>query len=159
VVEELALALVILLVTAFAFAVVGMFYSSLARTTLVSTVLTYATALLATVGLPMLLFISAVLLVDPFIYGYGSSPLSWVWEAVLMYLVLFLAGLSPISAAVLTEVFLEQEDAVLYFWYDVGSAHRIPLPSTWIVFTVIYLALALLLLLVTVLRVRQQERR
>jgi ABC-2 type transport system permease protein len=158
VVEELALALVILLVTAFAFAVVGMFYSSLAHTTLVSTVLTYATALLATVGLPMLLFISAVLLVDPFIYGYGSSTLSWVWEAVLMYLVLFLAGLSPISAAVLTEVFLEQEDAVLYFWYDVGSAHRIPLPSTWIVFTVIYLALALLLLLVTVLRVRQQER-
>jgi hypothetical protein len=105
-----------------------------------------------------LLLISAAMLVEPFMYSYSSTTLSWVWEAVLMYLVLFLAGLSPISAAVLTEVFLEEEGAILYFWYDVGSAHRIPLPSTWIVYTVLYLALALLLLLVTVLRVRQQER-
>ena len=158
VVEELALALVILLVTAFTFAVIGMFFSSLVRTTLVSTVLTYATALLATVGLPVLLLISATVLIDPIMYGYGSSTSSWVLEAVLMYLVIFLAGLSPISAAVLTEVFLEEENAVLYFWYDVGSTHRIPLPSAWIVFTVIYTGVALLLLLVTVLRVRQQER-
>ena len=159
VVEELALALVILLVTAFAFAAMGIFFSSLARTTLVSTVLTYATALLVTVGLPVLLFISATLLIEPFLYGYGSSTPSWFWEAVLMYLVIFLAGLGPISAAVGTEVILEAENAVLYFWQDLDSTHRILVPSTWIIYTVIYLALALVLLPVAVLRVRRQETR
>jgi len=159
VVEELALALVVLLVTACAFATIGMFFSSLVRTTLVSTVLTYATALLTTIGLPVLLFILAALLVDPIIYGYGSSPLSWVLEASLMYLAIFLASLSPISTAILTELFLEEENAILYFWYDIDATHRIPLPSAWIVYTLVYTGVTLVLLLVTVLRVRQQETR
>jgi ABC-2 type transport system permease protein len=157
VVEELVLALIILLVTAFTFAVIGIFFSSLARTTLVSTVLTYAAALLTTVGVPVLLLAS--LLIEPLLYGYGSSTPSWIWEAALMYLLFFFAGTSPISAAVLTEVFLMEEDAVLYFWYELDSTHRILIPSAWIVYTVIYLALALVMLLVAVLRVRRQETR
>jgi len=159
IVEELALALIILLVTAFAFAAVGIFFSSLARTTLVSTVLTYATTLLVTIGIPVLLVIFASLLVDPISYGHSSSTPSWILEAVLMYSGLLLASLSPISTAVLAEVILGEESAILYFWYDLDSTHRIPIPSTWIVYTVIYLALALVLLLVAVLRVRRQEAR
>jgi ABC-2 type transport system permease protein len=158
-VEELALALILLLVTAFAFAVIGLFFSAFARTTLVSTVLTYATALLMVIGLPVLMLLFAALLLDPLIYGYGSSSMSWVVEAGLMYLALFLASLSPISAAVVTEMFLLEEDAILYYWQDVGSSHMIPVPSAWIVFTVVHLGLALVLLLVTVLRVRGQETR
>jgi ABC-2 type transport system permease protein len=157
VVEELVLALIILLVTAFTFAVIGIFFSSLARTTLVSTVLTYAAALLTTVGVPVLLLAS--LLIEPLLYGYGSSTPSWIWEAALMYLLFFFAGTSPISAAVLTEVFLMEEDAALYFWYELDSTHRILIPSAWIVYTVIYLAVALVMLLVAVLRVRRQETR
>ena len=76
-----------------------------------------------------------------------------------MYLVFFLAGISPISAAVLTEVTLEQENAIFYFWYDLDSTHRILIPSTWTVYTALYLALALVLLLVAVLKVRRQETR
>ena len=159
VVEELVLALIILLVTAFTFAVIGIFFSSLARTTLVSTVLTYAAALLTTVGVPVLLLVFSSLLIDPLLYGYGSSTPPWIWEAALMYLLFFFAGTSPISAAVLTEVFLMEEDAALYFWYELDSTHRILIPSAWIVYTVIYLALALVMLLVAVLRVRRQETR
>lgn len=76
-----------------------------------------------------------------------------------MYLLFFFAGTSPVSAAVLTEVFLMEEDAVLYFWHELDSTHRILIPSAWIVYTVIYLALALVMLLVAVLRVRRQETR
>ena len=158
VVEELGLALAILLVTTFFFAAVGLFFSSLVRTTLVSTVLTYATALLLTVGLPVLLLIFAAALIDPLMYGYGSSTPSWVMQAVLMYLGVFLASLSPISTAVLTEIFLE-ENAVLYLWQDLDSTHRVPIPSAWIVYTVIYVGLALVLLLLAVLRVKRQARR
>ncbi|MEE9616420.1 MAG: ABC transporter permease subunit [Anaerolineae bacterium] len=158
VVEELVLALVVLLVTAFAFAAIGIFFSSLVRTTLASTVLTYATALLTTVGLPILLAISAVLL-DPFAYGYGSSGPSWVVQAVMSYALYLTAGLSPITAAIFTELTLEEESTIWFFWQSVGSGRRILIPSAWIVYTVFYLALALVLLLVAVLRVRRQESR
>ena len=156
VVEELGMALVLLLVTAFAFATIGLFFSSLARTTLVSTVLTYATALLTTIGLPLLLFM-LVLLLDPVLMGYGSSSPSWIVEAGLMYGAIFLSSLSPLATAVVTKIFLEEENAILYYWYEIDSAHRIPVPSAWIVYAVFYVGLALALLLATVLRVRLQE--
>jgi ABC-2 type transport system permease protein len=158
VVEELALALVILLVTAFAFAAAGLCFSSLARTTLVSTVLTYAAALLATVGLPMLLLLFAVALTDSFTSGFGASSPPWTLQAALMYALHLTAGLSPVTAAIFTEVALEEESAVWYFWQDIDATHRVPIPSAWIVYTAVYLALALVLLLVTVRRVRKNEQ-
>ncbi len=156
VVGELVVALIVLLVTAFAFAAIGILFSSFARTTLVSTVLSYVTALMLTVGLPVLMLIS-VALVDSFMYDF--DPPTWIAEAALMYLLFFLVSLSPISAAVVTEIMLEEENAILYFWYNIDSTHSIPIPSSWIIYTLVYLALALVLLLITVLRVHQQERR
>jgi ABC-type transport system involved in multi-copper enzyme maturation permease subunit len=156
VVEQLALALVILLVTALAFAAIGLFSSSLVRTTRASTGLAYATTVLTTVGLPVLLSISAALM-GPSVYGFGTSTPSWVVQAILAYLLYLTAGLSPITAAVFTQIALEEENAIWFFWMDVDPTHRIPIPSAWIVYTLIYLALALLLLLLTVLRVRRQE--
>lgn len=164
VVEELGLALILLLVTAFAFATIGLLFSSIMRTTLVSTVLTYAVALLLTIGLPVLVLIIFVLLVEPLSYATTTS-IPWIWEAVLMYALIFVASLSPISAAVVTEVFLLEQDAILYFWTDVGymfgsgPAHHIPLPSPWVLYALIYLVLGMLFLLVAMLRVRQQEKR
>ncbi|MDY7075642.1 MAG: hypothetical protein SXV54_01830 [Chloroflexota bacterium] len=154
--EELAIALVILLVTAIGFAAIGIFFSSLVRTTLVSTVLAYVTALLLTVGLPMLMLISIGLLGS---FSYNFDPPTWIIEAALMYLVYLVVGLSPISAAIGTEIVLEEENALLYFWHRIDSTHSIPVPSFWIVYTLAYLTLALVLLLITILRVRQQEKR
>lgn len=158
VVEELVLAVVVLLVTAFAFSVLGLFFSSLARSTRVSTTLTYVTTLLTTIGSPVLLVIYAVAF-DPYVYGYGPSPPSWVVQVILAYALYLGAGLSPITAAIFTEMALEEESAVWFFWMDVDSSHRILIPSAWIVYTVVYLGLALVLLLVAVLRVRRQARR
>ncbi len=161
--EELALALIILLMTAFAFASLGLFFSSFSRTTLVSTVLTYTTSLMVTIGLPVLLLIFVAALIDPIMYGYGSYEPSWMVEVLVIYLAVFVASLSPISAAVLTEIFLEEEDALLYFWYDLNVSAspitRIPLPSSWIVYTAACLLIGLLLLLITMLRVRRRARR
>lgn len=155
VVGELAAALVLLLVTAFAFAVIGMLFSAFLRSTLASTVLSYVTALMLTVGLPVLMLIS-VALVESFWYDF--DPSTWIVEAALMYLIYFGVSLSPISAAVATEIMLEEENALLYFWYDIDPTHRIPIPSSWTIYTVVYLVLALVLLLITVLRVRLQEQ-
>ncbi|MFQ6102351.1 MAG: ABC transporter permease [Anaerolineae bacterium] len=158
VVEELVLAVIVLLVTAFAFSAIGLFFSSLTRSTRASTTLTYVATLLTTIGLPVLLVISSVAL-DPYMYSYGPSPRSWVVQAILTYTLYLAAGLSPITAAIFAEMALEQENAVWFFWMDVGSSHRILIPSAWIVYTIAYLGLALVLLLVAVLRVRRQARR
>jgi ABC-type transport system involved in multi-copper enzyme maturation permease subunit len=167
IVEELGLALVILLVTAFFFAAAGLFFSSIVRTTLASTVLTYATALLATVGLPLLVVIFAAVATSPAVYGYGLSVEPWVLEAVLAYGGIVLTGLSPITAAVRTEEFLLEQNALLYYWQDLdyvysggkSLSHRILVPSPWIVYTVIYVGLGLVLALMSVQRVRRQARR
>ncbi|MBN1812100.1 MAG: ABC transporter permease subunit [Anaerolineae bacterium] len=163
-VEELALALVILLVGAFFFAAMGLFFSSIMRSTLASTILSYVVALLGTVGLPILLLIFATMF-SPMIYGIGSSPTSWMVEAATMYGIILFSGLSPISAAVLTEVFLLDEDALFYFWYDIysgmgggSSPHAIPIPSPWTIYVLIYMAVALILLLITILQVRRQAK-
>jgi hypothetical protein len=156
VVEELALALIILLVTALAFAAVGLFFSSWLRTTLASTVLTYGTAVAAMVGLPALLVLSSAL-IGPWMYGSGSPPSSWVVQAVLNYGLYLGVGLSPVTAAVLTETTLQDQNTIWFFWRDIDATHRILIPSAWIVYTVVYVALALVLLLLAVLRVRRQE--
>jgi ABC-type transport system involved in multi-copper enzyme maturation permease subunit len=155
VIGELAAALALLLVTAFAFAVIGMLFSAFLRSTLASTVLSYVTALMLTVGLPVLMLISAALVES---FWYDFDPSIWIVEAALMYLLYFGVSLSPISAAIATEIMLEEENALLYFWYDIDPTHRIPIPSSWIIYTGVYLALALVLLLITVLRVRLQEQ-
>jgi len=156
VVEELAVALVMLLVTALAFAVIGLLFSSFLRTTLSSTVSAYIVALMLTVGLPVLMLI-LLALVDSFMYDFDSA--FWIVEAGLMYLAFFLVSLSPVSAAIATEIVLENENSILYFWYDVDRTHRILIPSFWIIYALVYLALSLVLLLITVLRVRRQARR
>jgi ABC-2 type transport system permease protein len=156
IVEELAVALVILLVTALTFAAIGILFSAFARTVLVSTVLSYVTSLLLTIGLPVLMLIG-VGLIDAVWYDF--DPPGWIVEALLIYLGFFIIGLSPISAAVVTEVMLEENGTILYFWSQIDASHRVLVPSPWIIYTVIYLVLAMVLLLVAVLRVRVQEKK
>ncbi len=154
VIEELAVALILLLVTAFAFAAIGMMFSAFARTTLVSTVLTYIFALILTIGLPLFMLVG-IGVIDALWYDY--DPPTWIIEAMFTYLVYFIVSLSPISAAIGTEIMLEEENSILYFWHVINSRHSIPIPSFWITYVIIYVLIALVLLLVTVLKVRRQE--
>lgn len=154
-VEELGLALIVLLVTALLFGTIGLLLSSLLRSTLAATVLVYAVALLLMIGLPVVMLIFLALM-DPILYGY-SSDLSFLAEAALFYLFYFLVNLSPLGTAIATEVVLIEEGSAWFFWMDLSSTHRIPVPSGWIVFVLIYLFLCAIMLLLTVLRVRRQE--
>ncbi|HET90499.1 MAG TPA: hypothetical protein ENN99_07155 [Chloroflexi bacterium] len=154
VIEELAIALVILLVTALLFAVIGLLFSAFLRSTLAATVLAYIVALLLTIGLPVLMLIS-IGIVDTMMYN--IDPTRWMWKALLMYVIFLLLSLSPISAAVATEVFLRDDNVIFLYWYDTGSTHRIPILSPWITHSLIYLGVALVLLLIIILRVRRQE--
>ena len=158
---ELVLALVILLVAAVFFAAVGLLFSSLVRSTLAATILSYVVALLGTIGLPILLLLFGTMLVSV-VFSVSSSTPSWLAEVITVYATVLLSSLSPISTAVVTEVFLLENDALFYFWQDISYVsapwHRIIVPSPWIIYVLIYLFFALLMLLIATLQVRRQAR-
>ncbi|MBN1179949.1 MAG: ABC transporter permease subunit [Anaerolineae bacterium] len=164
--EDLILALVVTVVTAFSFAVIGLFFSAIMKSTLSATVLSYGMALLITVGLPIILLFTFGVLGEPLIFGYSSNPVPLIVRTLLFYTVYVLANLSPVVAAVITKVVLINESAIWVFWLDIGSTYsstaptaatKIPVPSGWVVYTLIYLSLALILLVTTTHIVRRQE--
>jgi ABC-2 type transport system permease protein len=157
---ELVLALVILLVAAVFFAAVGLLFSSLMRSTLAATILSYVVALLGTIGLPILLLLFGTMLVSA-VFAVSSTP-SWVGQVATIYATVLLSSLSPISTAVVTEVFLLENDALFYFWQDISYTsapwHSILVPSPWMIYVLVYLFFALLMLLIAVLQVRRQAK-
>jgi ABC-type transport system involved in multi-copper enzyme maturation permease subunit len=166
VLEELLVALLILLVTALAFGVIGLFFSSLVRTTLAATLLTYGTALLTTVVLPVVLFFVFLLIGEPIISGYSSVQPPALVQAILFYTIYSLGNLSPLTTAVISKVILVEESSLWYFTMPLSSGPSlspspsiIPVPSGWIVYVVFYLLLSLVLVGVTVLRIKRQEVR
>ncbi|MCX7682960.1 MAG: ABC transporter permease [Anaerolineae bacterium] len=162
-VEEFILVLVFLAVTTLFFATLGLFFSSLVRTTRASTVLSNVTALLLTVGLPVLMLILVALTAPNVTSSWltDDSSLSWRSEVILACLVVFVASLSPLSTAVATKLILE-DNAIFYFWYELTASstpiQRIPLPSPWIIYVVLWTATAFILLAITIARVRRPER-
>lgn len=155
VIEELALALLILVVTILAFSAMGLFFSAFSRTTRRATGLAYATALMATVVLPILLVIVAAVSGALMFTGGGSAP-SWGVQAALVYLLYLGAGLSPVATAVLTQALLDEHNTVWLYWMDLADGHRIPIPSPWIAYTILYIGLTVVLLALAARRVSDE---
>lgn len=163
---EFILALVLLSVTVLLFASVGLFFSSLVRTTRAATVLSNVTALMITIGLPILMLILATSVIfsvfSPTISGSSKDAnIDWRAEAITVYLGALFVSLTPLSAAAVTKVMLEQGSSAFYFWYDLISAPaplRIPVPAPWIIYTILSLITSEILLSIAVARVRRQEK-
>jgi ABC-type transport system involved in multi-copper enzyme maturation permease subunit len=155
-VAEIVLALLILLVAAIGFATLGMFLSSVARSTLAATVLTYVTILVITVVLPLATGALALVVGEPLVSGYGTYQPPMAILAALGYLVVLISALSPFTAAIGTELLLVEEQTAWSYWQSMDASQRILIPSPWIVFLVIYLVVSAVLLASSIARVGQQ---
>ncbi len=152
--EEVLIASVLLVATAFLFGTSGVFFSSFMRRTLASTVLTYAFALLATLGLPLILL--AILPLNSFLF-YNATP-GPITQA-MMYLGFWaLLSTNPIGTAIATEILLVEEHTVLLFNAPLSNGVSLPLLSPWIPFTVFCFVLGVLMVLLSILAVRRAER-
>ena len=153
---EIGLALLILVVSAVASAILGLFFSSVARSTLNATVMTYGTALFVNAVLP-LATVGVVLVLGESIFGRsGASPPPPAVQVALVYAALLIISISPLAAAIGTEVLFLQENSMLYYWQSLESSYRVLVPSPWIVLLVIYVVVSALLLRATVVRVGRQ---
>ncbi len=149
---EVLLSVELLLVTAVAYAVIGLYFSSVTQRTLGASVVTYVIVLLITIALPLaalalLSFIGALMFA-------ASNPLL---EALILYGFGLLACTNPIATAVLTEVVLLQNNSAFYFTQSLSNGTSLPLVSPWVIYTILYLIISLVMVLLTVRRVRRIE--
>lgn len=151
--EEVIIASVILAVTALAFGSVGVFFSSLMKRTLGASVLTYAFALLSTMGLPLLM-LTFVPLIDLVVY---SRVGTWT-EAALLYGLGLLVSLNPIATAGVTEFVLIDKHTAFFFTQTLTNGVTVPLISPWIVYTFFYLLISLVSILLSIRLVRRVEQ-
>jgi ABC-type transport system involved in multi-copper enzyme maturation permease subunit len=153
---ELFLSQVIVLVGAVVFALWGLYASARMRTTLSSSVVTFAGALFVTAGIPVIVGLFAMIL-SPFFAG--AAILSWQIEAALMYVLMFLASINLPATLIVSDFVLVEEGSLWYFNSVVGGAsgtsHTIWLFSPWPLFLILYSLLAVILFWATVRRVQK----
>ena len=154
-IEEVLISLAVLLATAVGFGSVGIFFSAIMQRTLGASVLTYAVALFATLGLPLLLLI-ALPLFDSFFFS-ANSP-SVVLEGILIYFFYILISLNPLATVIATEYVLVEEQTAFFFSYPMNSSSAsLPLASPWLIYVVVYLMLSLVLVWLAVRVVRRVQ--
>ncbi|MBZ0292981.1 MAG: hypothetical protein K8L99_10505 [Anaerolineae bacterium] len=157
--SELVLAFVILMVTAITLGTVGIFFSAITPRTLSASVRSYTVALAVTFGVPVLaslpLLNAFVNAVSGFGTGITGSP---VLEAIFIYISLILVSLNPITTALVTQQLLAERQ-IAGFWGQILSSNgsTIPLVSPWISFSILYLVIATVLVVLAVRRMRRVE--
>lgn len=155
--EELVIATLLLMVNAFVFACLGLFFSAIMRRTLGATVLTYGFALALTGGLPILLM---VLL--PALSLFGSLNLGVIAQAIVLVILWVFICTNPIATMVASELILVEEQSLLGFSIPLSSSSlgtfNLPLPSPWWVFIILFTLLGLVLLQIAIVRVNRTER-
>lgn len=150
---ELLLTESLILVSAVAFALLGLFFSAFMRSTLAASVITFATALALTLGLPAAAMI-VVPIVGAMVSGPATTPLT---EVVLVYLGLSLATTNLPATIIISEVLLIQEDA-LFLTTETIAGYTVYLFSPWTIYLVLYILLSFFLYLGAVRHVRRIPR-
>lgn len=154
---EVILAFVILAVTSITLGAVGLYFSARTPRTLTANVMTYGTALVITIGVPLVAWVVSYILA-PWLNANGFASLPFPVQAAATYLLLFIYSTNPLMTAFLTREFLLNNQAVGVFqqqFITTSGNYTLTLVSPWIIFTVLYLLLALVLLVLTVRRVRR----
>jgi ABC-type transport system involved in multi-copper enzyme maturation permease subunit len=152
-VVEVLLSFELLIVTAIGYGAVGIFFSTSTRRTLSASVLTYIFALFITVVMPLgVLFFYSIASV--WMLSSTSNP---IMEALSLIMMGLLSCTNPVAAAILTETTIQQYNSAFFFTQTLSNGMPIPLVSPWIVYTLIYGLGTLLLVILSVRRVRRVD--
>ena len=152
--QEVLIASLLLVATAFLFGTSGIFFSSLMRRTLGSTVLTYAFALMATLGLPLIL----VALVPLSSIVFNNAAPGPALETALIVVFGLLIATNPIATAVTTEIILVNEQSAFYFTIPLSNGANLPLISPWLPFIIFCFVAGSIMTIASIAAVRRSER-
>lgn len=153
--SEIAVALLILLVTAVAFCAVGIFYSTLTRRTLAATVLSYGFAIFMVFGIPMLMLLA--LFIFGAVFSGSFDRMQPVTVAILAAIVWLLIAVSPLATVIASETALLTDNSLFMVGINLGNGRDVELLSPWIGYVLIYLLISQALLLISIQRVQRLD--
>ncbi len=148
---EVVVAQLLIIVSAVAFALIGLFFSSVMRSTLAASVSTFAAALFLTFGLPAAALIALPILSASFVRTPLATPTA---EILLAYGGLALAATNLPITLVVSELFLLEMD-IIFFAMETVAGRRVLLISPWLLYLLLYSLLAVVLYVLTVARVKK----
>ncbi len=157
--EEIFIAGVILIATAIGFSSIGLFFSSISRRTAQATAVSTITTVVLVIGLPILM-----LVLQSFMYSVvylsrsGSSAPNLDAEIARNVILWLFMSISPLSAGVATLATLLDNKSALTMTMTLSNGSPQVLVSPWIVYSVFYLLLSLLLISLSIRFVRRVEK-
>jgi ABC-type transport system involved in multi-copper enzyme maturation permease subunit len=154
--EEIMIGTLILVMAAFGFCAIGIYLSSRLRRTLTTTVLSYTITMLMVFGIPI--FLLAALVIFGVSFESILDDLSPISEFSLLLLAWFLISFSPSGVIFLSEFLFIDQKSILIATIELPSGPEIHMPSPWIIFTLIYLFLGVLLLRNSIRRVKKLDQ-
>lgn len=154
---ELILSFVILTVTAIALGTVGIYFSAALPRTLSASVRAYTVIVVAMFITPVVLLVVLDLILR-LLFESGSTLNAPLLEAILRYLSLLVSSVNPITTALTTQSLLIDQQAV-GFWMDTlrSDGSTIPMVSPWILYTIIYLVVSAILVVLAIRRTHSTE--
>jgi ABC-2 type transport system permease protein len=155
--NELALIFVILSTTALTLGAIGMFFSTTSDRTLTASVRAYTVTAIVTIGVPVVMWFFVNVFnhaVDNTSSTVTNSP---SLEAFFMYIGLFVASLNPVLAASATQQLLINQQELVFWQATLNNGEKIPMIAPWISMILIYMIVSLILVIISVRRMRRAD--
>lgn len=147
---ELIVSSLLMIVSAFFFCALGLFFSSFLKRTSVANLAAYTVIVVSTITLGIIFFILA-----SFSALIGSNYLS---EEAVALILLFLFSVNPLLAAIFSEVILVDSQAIFFTTSSPFNVLPFPVPSPWIPCLIIYLTAAIVMVLMSIQFVKRPDR-
>jgi ABC-type transport system involved in multi-copper enzyme maturation permease subunit len=150
---ELFISQLLVIASAITFGMMGIYISSLMRTTIAATVTTYALVLLLVVGLPVLALFTIPFVSLLMVPGTPVTLPPWT-PVLLVYVALALGSLNLPATLIASDIFLIEYGAIFYYT-DTIDGYTVLIFSPWWIYLLAYTVLAVLLFWASIRRVKQ----
>ncbi|HEX2994817.1 MAG TPA: hypothetical protein VHP14_08335 [Anaerolineales bacterium] len=154
-VGELVASGLMLIVTAIFFCTLGIFFSSYMKRTLTATISSYGTILASFLVIVVVFFI--ILYVEN-TSSFNNNTMGPIREYLFTMFIWALVSINPFLAAIMSEVILVEEQSLFYFQESLFGNTQFILISPWIIYIAIHLVLTVLLIFLSILKVRRPDR-
>jgi len=155
---EVLVAFLLLIVTAFTFSAIGLLISSLMRSTLASTVISYVAAIIVVFGEPTLIGIalSFMSMLSGLMYSSNFTAFQvQILETVLYSVGYVLVAINPLATIIASEVMLVEKQTLFYTTLPMTNGGNFPIVAPWIAYVLFYGFFSLIFIWISIRLVRR----
>ena len=160
-VGEVLVAFLLLIVTALTFSTIGLLISSLLRSTLAATVISYVAAIILVFGEPTLIGIalSFLSMLSGLMYSANLAAIQvQILEILLFSFGYILVSLNPLATIIASEIMLVENQNLFYTTLPMSNGGNFPILAPWITYTLFYGLLSLVFIWLSIRLVRRPEK-